>query len=405
MPLRSSRPGAVRSSARTAAALLLAVLLLGLAACKQGDVAAVSAGSAACAAPTVVTPPDAGASSWDATKAAQTPTNELPAEFGAPYRQPLASLAWEDGIYVSRDGLNLYATYIPMDLLRAVLDGVFPPDFHLYRRGPTLAGQVFRTDLSPPNPWIHADVAISRRADTSSGFQTWCLSGLNKGTGYNLGAFQGDLNGTGTGYLRAVYTDDEVDPGGPKISLVTDVGLSPAYPGLGAALPAALNVAGDEYDNPHLEVVGGTWVLFFDSQTLTGSGPGKNVFYSTSTDSGATWSTPVNVTSVNDTATTGLGGPGQQPHLYYDGSVWWLYFSAANPGDGKLGIFRAQQGTPGDWNSFGAPTLVISAGTTQGVGEASVTANGDVSFVAVTLNPSGTAVDQYDADPWYLPHN
>ena len=229
-------------------------------------------------------------------------------------------------------------------------------------------------------------------------------SGLRKGTGYNLGAFQGDLNAQGTGYLRAVYTDDEVAAGGSKISLVQSVGLSPTYPGLGAALPAPINVPGDAYDNPHIENVGGIWVLFFDSETLTGSEPGRNVFNSTSTDNGASWSTPADVTSVNDTGTTGLAGPAQQPHLYHDGSDWWLYFTAPNPGDGKLGIYRAGQKTPGDWDSFDPPTLVVSAGTTQGIGEPSVTADGDVSFVAITLNPSGTALDQYDADPWFLPY-
>jgi len=134
-----------------------------------------TASCSACLGPTVITASTAGASSWAAAKAKQAPVNELPGEFTTPYAQSLSTLAWEDGIYISRDGLNLYATYIPMDLLKAVLDGVSPTLFYLYRRGPTLAGQVFPTNISPPNPWLHADVAIAQRSATSVPFTSWCL--------------------------------------------------------------------------------------------------------------------------------------------------------------------------------------------------------------------------------------
>jgi hypothetical protein len=289
-----------------------------------------------------------------------------------------------------------------MDLLKAVLDGVSPTQFYLYRRGPTLAGQVFPTNISPPNPWLHADVAIAQRSATSVPFTSWCLSNLHMATGYNLGAFQGDLNTAHTGYDRVVYTDDSLAPGGPKIALLQNVGLSPSPPGM--ALPSPLNTAGIEFDNPHIELVGGVLVLFFDSQDLQGVTGGKHVFYSTSVDNGVSWSSPTQATTVNDTTITKLGGPAQQPHLYNDGSVWWLYFGAANPADFKQAIYRAPQGTPGDWNGWGAPTLVVSAGTTMGVGEPTVTSHGDLSFVVVYQDGSGTAVDTYDADPWYLPH-
>jgi hypothetical protein len=190
-----------------------------------------TASCSACLGPTVITASTAGASSWAAAKAKQAPVNEIPGEFTTPYAQPLSTLAWEDGIYISRDGLNLYATYIPMDLLKAVLDGVSPTLFYLYRRGPTLAAQVFPTNVSPPNPWLHADVAIAQRRATSVPFTSWCLSNLHMATGYDLGAFQGDLNTAHTGYDRVVHTDDSIAPGGPKIALLQDVGLrSPSSP-------------------------------------------------------------------------------------------------------------------------------------------------------------------------------
>ena len=93
-----------------------------------------------------------------------------------------------------------------------------------------------------------------------------------------------------------------------------------------------------------------------------------------------------------------------QPHLFPDGDGrWWLYFSAANPADGKLAIHRAQRTAAGDWDSWGSRELVIGAGSTAGIGEPTLTAAGDLSFVVVTQDPSGPATDRYDADPWFAP--
>jgi len=380
--------------------IALAAVLLALDSCGGGS--SPSSQAPACAPPSTVTAPDAGQASWTSAKAAQAPSNSLPAEYKSPAAQPLANLAWEDGIYISRDGLNLYATYIPMDLLKAVLDAQTPDKFYLYRRGPTLAGQVFPTTIAPPNPWLHSDIAIAQRASTGVPFSGWCLSNMRIATGYDFGAAQGELNSGGSGYDVFVYTRDDAGSGGPKIGALFGVGVNPSPTAF--VLPVPLNTSGFEWDNPHVENVGGTLVLFFDSRNLQGVANGKNVFYATSADNGATWTTPAQATTVNDITVTGLGGPAQQPHLYNDGSAWWLYFTAANPADSKLAIYRAQQGTPGNWNSWGAPQLVVSAGTTAGVGEPSLTSKGDLSFVVVTQNPSGTAVDTYDADPWFMEH-
>ena len=56
---------------------------------------------------------------WDSIKSNTFPVVE-PAfqnEFGVPYKQPLSDYGWEDGLQISPDGLNLYALYLPMDLL------------------------------------------------------------------------------------------------------------------------------------------------------------------------------------------------------------------------------------------------------------------------------------------------
>jgi hypothetical protein len=168
-------------------------------------------------------------------------------------------------------------------------------------------------------------------------------------------------------------------------------------------LPANVDETAFHQDNPHIE----RWnpsnasdiVLFYESDNKTGGAGGHDIWYSTSTDGGTTWTNPGNVTTVNS------ANDDIQPHLYYDGSVWWLYWATTNPADGKLGIYRAQQGTVGNWDSWGAKQLVVSAGTTDGVGEPTLTSHGDLSFVVVYSNPNGTSTDTYDADPWYLPHN
>lgn len=45
----------------------------------------------------------------------------------------------------------------------------------------------------------------------------------------------------------------------------------------------------------------------------------------------------------------------------------------------------------------------MSAGTSVGVGEPSLTSAGDLSFVTITQNTQNpSATDKYDADPWFM---
>ena len=126
-----------------------------------------SSGQNACTKSNDVFPGTASLQSWNATKAAQYPVNELPGEFDAPYQQPLANLAWEDGLYITRDGLTLYATYIQMDILQAVLSGATPATFYEYERG-DLIGQDFSNPISGQTyTWLHADVAMSQRTSVT----------------------------------------------------------------------------------------------------------------------------------------------------------------------------------------------------------------------------------------------
>jgi len=150
-------------------------------------------------------------------------------------------------------------------------------------------------------------------------------------------------------------------------------------------------------DNPDLEMIDASnFVLFFDSDNYTGNIGSHDIWYMTSSDGGTTWSVPTNVSSVNTTAQE------HQPHLFKSGSDWYLYYSAPHT-DGKLAIFREKQTTANDWNSWGVKELVISAGNTAGVGEPTLTANGDLSFVVVYDKGDADAYDRYEADPWFLP--
>lgn len=81
---------------------------------------------------------------------------------------------------------------------------------------------------------------------------------------------------------------------------------------------------------------------------------------------------------------------------------WYLYYSAYHT-DNKLAIFRAEQDLITSWNSWKTPELVISAGTTAGIGEPTLTSAGDLSFVVVYVDPINNSIyDHFDADPWFL---
>jgi hypothetical protein len=337
--------------------------------------------------------------SWAATKASQLPINELPMEFSAPVPQALATLAWEDGVYISRDGLALYCVYLQMDALSAVMAAVNPDQFYLYRRGPDI-GQDFTNPIAgDPHPWLHGDVAYATRASTAESFTAWSLSGLGFRF-YNRGAPQGLQNDIDPNTWN-VFAFTEDSSGRTKIRFVTNVPRNPNATGGILDLPANVDEPAYRQDNPHVEyIVPGDpnqLVLFYESDDKPGGAGSNDLWYTTTADGAISWADPLPVTTVN-TPDADI-----QPHLYHDGTAWWLYFASTNPADGKLGIFRAVQQNPGDWDSWGTRELVVSAGAAAGVGEPTLTAYGDLSFVVVTENASGTDHDRFDSDPWFLP--
>jgi hypothetical protein len=352
----------------------------------------------ACGSASMVVAGTASPGSWATTKAAAAPVNELASEYQAPVAQPLANLAWEDGIYITRDGLSLYAYYEPMDYLTVVTHAVTPDVFYEYERG-NLIGQDFSNPENEPHPWIHADVAVAQRASVSDAFCHWSLSEL-AGKYYNLGGPVGVLDATDASMFDLfAYTDDSSGSG--RLGLLRNVGrdLAPA----GTPFPANISATGTKQDNPHIErydAADPNQIVLFFSSDAGGAAGSTNIWYATSSDGAMTWTDPVSVSTVNTSTSQ------DQPHLYNDGTQWWLYFTTLNPSDSKPGIFRAAQGTPGDWNSWQTKQLVVSAGNTGGVGEPTLTAAGDLSFAVITQNTTGgTTTDQFDADPWLMKKN
>jgi hypothetical protein len=343
--------------------------------------------------------PPVPATGWDAVKRQQTPHCDIATEFGAPERQPLATLAWEDGLYISRDGLALYCTYVECDLFKFLTDGLHFEQMWRYKRGPDI-----HQDLANPlpghggEPWCHGDVAMSVRASKNVPFGPWKLSKLHDKF-FNLGGAVGIARpGHPEIFDYFAYTDDSRD--GVKIKLMRNVGRELADTKNGVWLPDNVDNQQFHEDNPHIErpdpIRPNHLVLFFDCDNRPGSTKHR-IYYTMSEDGGTVWSNPVLVSSVTQ------GMDEMQPHLFQSRGQWWLYLAAMNAADGKLAIFRYKQGTPGDWNSWKDKELVVDAGTAAAVGEPTLTDDGDLSFVVVTVNRTGgTDTDMYDCDPWIV---
>lgn len=330
---------------------------------------------------------------WWQAKTSQTP-EVMVSGYGTPYMQLLSGMGWEDGIYISRDGLSLYCTYIPADTysfsLAAAQGKASLDTYYLYQRGPTY-GMDLITNPAGSYPWFHTDILYARRNSTADSFTTWQLSGLARPI-FSEGAICGISADAGT-YDWVLFTSTDTPPTyHNNFRFMRNVSRNPS--GVGTTLCASSN----NMDNPHIERLDvDHLVLFFDSDNWPlGLGP-RNIFYTTSADGGTTWAAPQSVASINTNEDE------EQPHLYQEASgQWWLYFSAAMP-DGKLGIYRARQSTAGNWDSWTGKELVIGPGTAMAVGEPSLTSAGDISFVVMTKKADGTEYNMYDADPWFAP--
>ncbi|MBA2612347.1 MAG: T9SS type A sorting domain-containing protein [Bacteroidetes bacterium] len=330
---------------------------------------------------------------WPLTKSNTTLQVAIPAEFGVPVAQPLSVNGWEDGIFISRNGLNLYCIYLPADALSWSTNGA-PCVFAPYQKGPTYGMDLTTSPTTVCPTWLQGDILISSRTSTNQAFPSWTLSNLS-GPIYSEGAPQFTMLNSTTSDI-VVYTSNQLPPYNADIYLIKNSTVNPSL--TGTILPAPITQTTTE-DNPHLERLSANQlVLFFDSPDRSGGVGGLDIWTALSNDDGLTWTTPIQVSTIN----TNLNE--HQPHLYKDNfNQWWLYYTTPD-GSGKYAIYRAQQTIPNNWNSWGPKQLVVGPGNSAGIGEPTLTQNGDLSFVVVYQDANGTPTDKFDADPWFLPH-
>ena len=334
--------------------------------------------------------------SWDETKASASLDLFITSEFNKPKPLPIATMGWEDSLNISRDGLHIYATYIPVDFLSFLLNGDSVEDLQKYDRGPHYDIDLVTNPTGDSYPWYHSDIIYSTRATLNDDFSPWQISEMKRST-FSEGALSAVFSDSNTIDILA-FTSNEEFTAQNNIKVIKNTTSSPS--GNGTFITAtdisgtgSINTSYIE-DNPHIERMDASYlVLFFDSEDRPGGGGSHDVWYAESWDNGASWTTPLNVSSINTSGTE------HQPHLYHDGSHWWLYFSAYHT-DNKLAIYRSQQEVTGDWNSWGTPDIVIGSGNTAGIGDPTLTSNGDLCFIVVYENTKGTSFDRYDGDPW-----
>jgi hypothetical protein len=353
-------------------------------------------------------PPTSSIDPWTSVKDSTAPTIVLTSEFGTPYKQSLSTMGWEDGIHMSRDGLDLYCIYIPGDVLSWTLNSSNPTAFTPYQRGPLLGMDLITSPVGASS-WAHGDIMYAHRNSLTDNFITWTQTGISR-TVYSEGAPY-PFEKSSSSFGMFLFTSNEkpvayypsfnpaTDTFDTDIWCINSTTLNPSASDTRQPLSGFPRTTYTE-DNPCAERYdANTIIMMFDSENYNGiTSNGLDVWYSISTNNGASWSIPANVSSIN----TALQE--NQPHLYKNASnEWFLYYSATNTADGKLAIYRAKQKTANNWNNWDTPQLVISAGNTAGIGEPTLTSNGDISFVVVYDKGSSNTYDRYDADPWFVP--
>lgn len=314
--------------------------------------------------------------------------------YETPYIQPLNIGGWEDGLFISRDGLRLYSYFLPFDVFSLYPDWALNPvcfNSQPYYRPPLLDNDTVSNPWGCPN-FFQGDIIISTRNNVNSPFIAWQSSNLIRSIS-NEGAPCG-ISKNADSLDVFVFTQNRNDIDDMEIMFLRNV---PNNPSLATAV-SIFSTTGEE-DNPHIERLNDTTLLIiFDRD--------RYMYYSLSEDNGNTWLTPVLITQVlNDQSPYDV-----QPHLWNDGTDWWIYFCADNVQD-KRCIYKSRQQTLNDWDSWGPKELMIEPaeitggyGTILGVGEPTLTQWGDISFVVIYGDLSSTdTTDMFDCDPWLLP--
>jgi hypothetical protein len=130
-------------------------------------------------------------SHWDSIKANTHVDVMFPNEYENPYTQPLSVMGWEDGINITRDGLNLYCSYWPVDFLAFMEDTIYAPDYYFdpFKRGPEFGIDVDSNPVNPGHPWLHFDILYAHRNSLLESFVTWLHSNIGNSTHPNGAVF------------------------------------------------------------------------------------------------------------------------------------------------------------------------------------------------------------------------
>ncbi len=349
---------------------------------------------------------------WDSIRVHAVPEiRPLTAQdYETPFVQPNATDGWEDGIYLSRDGLHLYCFYLPMDLPLFAAHigdpGGCNGDPCCQGREAYFRGPMYGIDTMPPGapcyPWIHSDIVYSTRPNVNADFPPWINSNLSDSILYD-GAPHSIDNPGGNVDMFVWNTSTNSD----DIYILRNVTHNPHAPGQPAT---GMNTAATE-GNPHVEKLSATDYLML-SDNHTDPEDSTDFWYSYSTDGGNTWTPKTRINTLNSRYAD------LQPHLWNDGTDWWVYFAAADTlGDGRLSIFRAKHNTnnissAATFDDWGDREFVIGPGDNTwptaeaiAVGEPSLSQWGDISFGLVTEDHStpDSLYDRLDLDPWFLP--
>lgn len=332
---------------------------------------------------------------WPSIKSGIAPEVALNSEFGVPFAYSHATVGWEDGVHISEDGLKLFCTYVPIDLLSFALNGSLPNNYSQdYERGAPHFDMDFTTNPIGATEWLHSDILYATRSNTSEPFSGWVLTNMAR-TFYSEGAPTPVLPNSNQAFF--LFTSNDNDGNHLDIRQI-GVDSNDSQPE-GEPLPAPITTSFNE-DNPHIIMdENDDLILVFDSDNRPGGAGELDIWQSKSTDGGHSWTEPTPVTSINTSHTE------HQPFLHFDlnKKQWFIYF-AAHHTDGKLAIFRARQSQPNNWTDWIDKELVVSAGSAAGIGEPTLTTNGDLSFVVVYEDPEqNSEFDHFDSDPWYLP--
>ena len=342
---------------------------------------------------------------WDAIKSNTKIDIALSDEYSSAHALSIANLGWEDGLQISRDGLHLYATYMPADLLSFTLNSNKVEELYKYQRSDSYDMDFSVNPTGQTYKWFHSDIIYSSREALDKEFTPWKTSNMKRAV-FSEGGVSTVFSDKDNIEMMA-YTSNEFYESATNIHIIKNTSANPSGEGQLLSpidtLPCDNNSLKEVNtncieDNPHLEKLSSdNWVLFFDSENRPGAEGSHDLWYSTSTDNASTWSIAKPVSSINTSSKE------HQPHLYNDGTSWWLYYSAYDS-DAKLAIFRAKQEIEDDWDSWGTVELVLSAGNSAGIGEPTLSDNGDLYFIVITKNETENTFDQYDADPWVLIH-